>query len=107
MRTIGQITAGITRDVPSARVSGGKHSYASIEVPGTGGVHVTLYLAWPTNKGSALLCPGPDDKGRRITFKRGGKQEDEMIAAAANFLVLHESIRDRRARKEKEKEGSE
>lgn len=96
MRTIQQVIAGITRDAPSARVLGGEHSYASVEVPGTGGAHVNLYLAGPDEISVALLCPGPDDKGRRITFKRGSEREGRMIAEAAEFLVLREAIRDKK-----------
>lgn len=44
-----------------------------------------------------------DDKGRRVIFKREGEREDQVIAALADFLVLHETIRDRRERAEKER----
>lgn len=105
MRTIQQIIADITRDAPSARVMGGEHSYARIEIPGSGGAHATLYLGEPDENSIAATYPNADDKGRRVTFKRGGEREEEVIVALANFLVLHEIIRDRRERAEK-KEGA-
>lgn len=102
MRTIQQFTAEITRDAPSARVMGGERSYARIEIPGSGGAHATLYLGEPDENSTAAMYPNADDKGRRVTFKRGGEREDEVVATLANFLVLHEVIRDRRGRAEKE-----
>lgn len=102
MRTLKQIIADITRDAPSARVMGGEHSYARIEIPGSGGAHATLYLGGPDESGTAATYHDADDKGRWVTFKRGGEREEEVIVALANFLVLHEVIRDRRGRAEKE-----
>ena len=102
MRTLKQIIADITRDAPSARVMGGEHSYARIEIPGSGGAHATLYLGGPDESGTAATYHDADDKGRRVTFQRGGVREAEVIVAVANFLVLHEAIRDRRGRAEKE-----
>lgn len=105
MRTIQQIIADITRDAPSARVMGGEHSYARIEIPGSGGAHATLYLAGPEEDSIAATYHDADDKGRKVTFQRGSAREEEVIVALANFLVLHEMIRDRRERTEK-KEGA-
>lgn len=102
MRTLRQIIADITRDAPSARVMGGEHSYARIEIPGSGGAHATLYLGGPDESGTAATYHDADDKGRRVTFQRGSAREEEVIVAVANFLVLHEAIRDRRGRAEKE-----
>lgn len=96
MRTIQQFIAEITRDAPSARVMGGEHSYARIEIPGSGGAHATLYLAGPEEDSIAATYHDADDKGRRVAFKRGSVREEEVIVALANFLVLHEAIRDRR-----------
>lgn len=45
MRTLQQIVAEITRDAPSARVTGGQQTYALIEIPGSGGAHAVVYLA--------------------------------------------------------------
>ena len=105
MRTIQQIIAEITRDTPSARVMGGERSYARIEIPGSGGAHATLYLAGPEEDSIAATYHDADDKGRKVTFQRGSAREEEVIVAVANFLVLHEVIRDRRERAEK-KEGA-
>lgn len=105
MRTLQQIITEITRDTPSARVTGGQQTYALIEIPGSGGAHATLYLGGPDKGGTAATYHDADDKGRRVTFKRGGEREEEVIVALANFLVLHEVIRDRRERAEK-KEGA-
>lgn len=102
MRTLKQIIAEITRDTPSARILGGKRSYARIEIPGSGGAHATLYLAGPEEDSIAATYHDADDKGRRVIFKRGSTREEEVIVAVANFLVLHEMIRDRRGRAEKE-----
>lgn len=102
MRTIQQFIAAITRDTPSARVMGGERAYARIEIPGSGGAHATLYLGGPDENGTAATYHDADDKGRRVTFQRGSAREEEVIAALANFLVLHEVIRDRRGRAEKE-----
>ena len=102
MRTLQQIVAEITRDAPSARVTGGQQTYALIEIPGSGGAHATLYLGEPDENSTAATYPNADDKGRRVTFQRGSAREDQVIAALANFLVLHEVIRDRRERAEKE-----
>lgn len=102
MRTLKQIIAEITRDTPSARVMGGERSYARIEIPGSGGAHATLYLAGPEEDSIAATYHDADDKGRRVTFQRGSEREEEVIVAVANFLVLHEVIRDRRGRAEKE-----
>ena len=103
MRTIQQFIAEVTRDAPSARVLGGKRAYANIKIPGSGGAHATLYLAGPEEDSIAATYHDADDKGRRVTFKRGRAREDEVVAALANFLVLHEVIRDRRERAEKER----
>lgn len=105
MRTIQQFIAEITRDAPSARVMGGERSYARIEIPGSGGAHATLYLGGPDESGTAATYHDADDKGRKVTFQRGSAREEEVIVALANFLVLHEIIRDRRERAEK-KEGA-
>ena len=103
MRTIKQIVAAVTRRTPSARVLGGERSYASVEIPGSGGAHADIYLA-PVGEGSvAVMRHDPSDKGSKITFKRGSAREEKMIAALTNFLVLHETIRDRRERAEKER----
>ena len=105
MRTLKQIIAEITRDTPSARVMGGERSYARIESPGSGGAHATLYLAGPEEDSIAATYHDAGDKGRRVTFQHGSAREEEVIVALANFLVLHEMIRDRRERAEK-KEGA-
>lgn len=102
MRTRKQIIAEITRDAPSARVMGGERSYARIEIPGSGGAHATLYLAPPDKSSTAATYHDVDDKGRRVAFKRGSEREDEVVVALANFLVLHEVIRDRREKMKKE-----
>lgn len=102
MRTIQQIITEITRDAPSARVMGGERSYARIEIPGSGGAHATLYLAGPEEDSIAATYHDPGDKGRQVTFQHGSEREEEVIVALANFLVLHEMIRDRRGRAEKE-----
>ena len=96
MRTLQQIIAEITRDAPSARVMGGAHSYALIGIPGSGGAHAVIYLAPVGENSIASVHHDADDKGRRVIFKRGSTREEEVIAALANFLVLHEAIRDRR-----------
>ena len=96
MRTIQQFIAEVTRDAPSARVTGGKRSYANIEIPGSGEAHATLYLAGPEEDSIAATYHDADDKGRRVTFQRGSAREEEVIVALANFLVLHETIRDLR-----------
>lgn len=105
MRTIQQIVAEITRDAPSVRVTGGQQTYALIKIPGTGGAHAVIYLAPAGENSIASVHHDADDKGRRVTFKRGSAREDEVVVALANFLVLHEVIRDRRERAEK-KEGA-
>lgn len=105
MRTIQQFIAEVTRDAPSARVTGGKRAYANIEIPGSGGAHAVIYLAPVGEDSIASVHHDADDKGRRVTFQRGSEREDQVIAALANFLVLHEVIRDRRERAEK-KEGA-
>lgn len=103
MRTLQQIIAEITRDTPSARVMGGERSYASVEIPGSGGAHADIYLAPVGESSIAMMRHDPNDKGSRITFRRGSEREEEVIVALANFLVLHEVIRDRRERAEKER----
>lgn len=103
MRTLQQIIADITRDAPSARVMGGEHSYALIEIPGSGGAHAVIYLAPVGENSIASVHHDADDKGRRVIFKRGSAREEEVIVALANFLVLHETIRDRRELAEKER----
>ena len=105
MRTIQQFIAEITRDAPSARVMGGERSYARIEIPGSGGAHAVIYLAPVGENSIASVHHDADDKGRKGTFQRGSAREEEVIVAVANFLVLHEVIRDRRERAEK-KEGA-
>lgn len=105
MRTIQQFIAEITRDTPSARVMGGERSYARIEIPGSGGAHAVIYLAPVGENSIASVHHDADDKGRRVTFQRGSAREEEVIVAVANFLILHEAIRDRRGRAEK-KEGA-
>lgn len=105
MRTFQQIITEITRDAPSARVTGGQQTYTLIEIPGSGGAHVVIYPAPVGENSIASVHHDADDKGRRVAFKRGSEREDQVIAALANFLVLHEVIRDRRERAEK-KEGA-
>lgn len=105
MRTLQQIITEITRDAPSARVTGGQRYYAHVEIPGTGGAHAIIYLAPAGENSIASVHHDADGKGWRVTFKRGSEREDQVIAALANFLVLHEVIRDRRERAEK-KEGA-
>ena len=95
MRTIQQFIAEITRDAPSARVMGGERSYARIEIPGSGGAHATLYLGEPDENSTAATYHDADDKGRKVAFQRGSVREEEVIVALANFLVLHEAVRDR------------
>ena len=102
MRTLQQIVAEITRDAPSARVTGGQQTYALIEIPGSGGAHAVIYLAPVGENSIASVHHDADDKGRRITFKRGSTREEEVIKVLANFLVLHEVIRDRREKMKKE-----
>ena len=103
MRTIQQFIAEVTRDAPSARVTGGQQTYALIEIPGSGGAHAVVYLAPVGENSIASVHHDADDKGWRVIFKRGSTREDQVIAALANFLVLHETIRDRRERAEKER----
>ena len=101
MRTLKQIITAVTRDTPSARVLGGENAYACVEIPGSGGAHATIYLPEAQDCGVAATYHDADDKGRRVTFQRGSVREEEVIVAVANFLVLHEAIRDRRERAEK------
>lgn len=101
MRTLKQIIADITRDAPSARVMGGERSYARIEIPGSGGAHVVIYLAPVGENSIASVYHDADDKGRKVTFQRGSAREEEVIVAVANFLVLHEVIRDRKNEEER------
>lgn len=105
MRTIQQFIAEITRDAPSARVMGGERSYARIEIPGSGGAHATLYLGGPDESGTAATYHDADDKGRKVTFQRGSVREEEVIVAVANLLVLHETIRDRREKMNREEKS--
>ena len=100
MRTLQQIVAEITRDAPSARVTGGKRAYANIEIPGSGGAHAIIYLAPAGENSIATMHHDADDKGRRLTFQRGSEREDQVIVALANFLVLHEAVRDRENKEE-------
>lgn len=100
MRTLQQIIAGITRDAPSARVLGGQRYYAHVEIPGTGGAHAIIYLAPAGENSIATMHHDADDKGRRVTFQRGSEREDQVIVALANFLVLHEAVRDRENKEE-------
>lgn len=102
MRTIQQIIAEITRDVPSARVMGGARTYASVEIPGSGGAHAVIYLAPAGENSLATTHHDTNDNGSRITFQRGSRREDQMIAALANFLVLHEAVRDREGKGDEE-----
>lgn len=102
MRTLKQFIDAVTRDAPSVRVLGGKRAYARIEIPGSGGAHATLYLAGPEEDSIAATYHDADDKGRRVTFKRGSAREEEVIVALANFLVLHEVIRDRREQRKED-----
>lgn len=106
MRSIQQIIAEITRDASSARVMGGKRSYAHVEIPGSGGAHAVIYLAPAGENSLATMHHDANDKGSRITFQRGSEREDQAIAAIANFLVLHESVRDRREKKKREGQAS-
>lgn len=105
MRTIQQFIAEITRDTPSARVMGGERSYARIEIPGSGGAHATLYLGGPDENSIAATYHDADDKGRKVTFQRGSAREDEVVVALANFLVLHEVVRDRKKKKNEEEQS--
>lgn len=100
MRTLQQIITEITRDAPSARVTGGQQTYALIEIPGSGGAHAVIYPAPVGENSIASVHHDADDKGRRVTFKRGGVREGEVIVALANFLVLHETLRDLREQRE-------
>lgn len=102
MRTLKQIITDITRDTPSARVLGGEDTYASVEIPGSGGAHATICLSKAQDCGVAATYHDADDKGRRVTFQRGSAREEEVIVAVANFLVLHEMIRDRREKMNRE-----
>ena len=95
MRTLQQIITEITRDAPSARVTGGQQTYAHVEIPGTGGAHAVIYLAPAGENSIATMHHDADDKGSRVTFQRGSEREDQVIVALANFLVLHEAVRDR------------
>ena len=102
MRTLQQIITEITRDAPSARVTGGQQTYALIEIPGSGGAHAIIHLAPDGGNSIATMHHDRnDDNGGRITFQRGSRREDRMIVALANFLVLHEAIRDREGKEEK------
>lgn len=101
MRTIQQIVSEITEHAPSARVLGGARSYASVEIPGSGGAHVNIYLAPEGESSFVTMHHDPGDKGSRITFQRGSEREERMIAAVSNFLVLHEVVRDRRNEEER------
>lgn len=100
MRTLQQIVAEITRDAPSARVTGGQQTYAHVEIPGTGGAHAIIYLAPAGENSIATMHHDADDKGSRVTFQRGSEREDQVIVALANFLVLHEAVRDRKNKEE-------
>lgn len=100
MRTLQQIITEITRDAPSARVLGGQRYYAHVEIPGTGGAHAIIYLAPAGENSIATMHHDADDKGRRVTFQRGSEREDQVIVALANFLVLHEAVRDRENKEE-------
>lgn len=102
MRTIQQIIAEVTRDTPSAKIMGGKRAYAQVEIPGSGGAHAVIYLAPAGENSLATMHHDAGDKGSRITFQRGSRREDQVIAALANFLVLHEAVRDRREKKKRE-----
>lgn len=102
MRTIQRIVAEITRDAPSARILGGKRAYASVEIPGSGGAHVAIYLAPAGENSIATMHHDSGDNGSRVTFQRGSEREDKMIRALANFLALHESVRDRKKKEEEE-----
>lgn len=105
MRTLQQIVAEITREAPSAWVMGGKRYYAHVEIPGSGGAHVIIYLAPEGENSIATMRRDQNDNGHRISFQRGSEREERMIETVSNFLVLHETIRDRRERAEK-KEGA-
>ena len=105
MRTLQQIITEITREAPSAWVMGGKRYYAHVEIPGSGGAHVIIYLAPVGENSTATMRRDQNDNGHRISFQRGSEREDQVIAALANFLVLHETIRDRRERAEKEEKA--
>ena len=100
MRTLQQIITEITRDTPSARVTGGQQTYALIEIPGCGGAHAIIYLAPAGENSIATMHHDADDKGSRVTFQRGSEREDQVIVALANFLVLHEAVRDRENKEE-------
>lgn len=100
MRTLQQIITEITRDAPSARVTGGQQTYAHVEIPGTGGAHAVIYLAPAGENSIATMHHDADDKGSRVTFQRGSEREDQVIVALANFLVLHEAVRDRENKEE-------
>lgn len=100
MRTIQQIVSEITQRTPSARVLGGQRSYAHVDIPGSGGAYAAIYLAPAGESSIAVMHHDPNDKGSRITFKRGSEREERMIAAVSNFLVLHEAVRDRENKEE-------
>lgn len=102
MRTLQQVVAEITRDAPSARVTGGQQTYALIEIPGSGGAHAVVYLAPVGENSIASVHHDADDKGWRVAFKRGSEREDQVIAALANFLVLHEAVRERKKNEEEQ-----
>lgn len=101
MRTIQQIVAEVTKHAPSARVLGGQRSYASVEIPGSGGAHADIYLAPVGESSVAVMRHDPNDKGSKITFQRRSEREERMVAAVSNFLVLHEAVRDRRNEEER------
>lgn len=96
MRTIQQIVSEITKRAPSARVLGGARSYASVEIPGSGGAHADIYLAPARENSVVMMRHDPSDKGSRISFQRGSEREERMIETVSNFLILHEAVRDRR-----------
>lgn len=95
MRTLQRIITEITRDAPSARITGDEQAYARIEIPGSGGAHAVIHLAPADGNSIATMHHDAGDKGSRITFQRGSRREDQVIVAIANFLVLHEAVRDR------------
>lgn len=86
MRTIQRILDEVTRDAPPVRVQAGRHTYATIEVPGTKGAHVTVYLGPMDEDGEVLLCYSASDPGHRIAFKRGSRREDRAVELTAEFL---------------------
>lgn len=89
MRTIQQFIAEITRDAPSARVTGGRQTYALIEIPGSGGAHATLYLGGPDKGGTVATYHDADDKGANLTdFVGYVRREADRALFRESVLVV-------------------